>query len=213
MYPVSFRVLDDAKKFSRWDRIHFKWRKPTDDQRIESRHVDSQSIEIKGKLPKRERRRVLDKLIVTSLKRQRSRGLSFALLKPDILSFSYERKDKSKLDAEQTRIDDFHNQTDLFVPRPAVPQRACPYLFKYSYSTDDGSRDGTCQDWETEATFFKWRNQYGEEEALRRMVVQFGEVLPSRGLYFAMGTHSRWPETWLINGLIQIQREAQATLF
>lgn len=164
-------------------------------------------------MPDREKARFLDRLIVTSLTEQRRKGLSLALLQPTIGSFRIEKKPKADLEAEQERIDQFHSQEDLFIPRPAVPQKACPFQFKYRYSTDDGERDGTCQDWETEATFFKWRKLYGEFEALKRMEHQFGEVLPERGLYFAMGTHSRWPDTWLINGLIQLQPEQQATLF
>jgi hypothetical protein len=138
--------------------------------------------------------------------------LSLALLKPTINSFRIESKPQADLEAEQERIDQFHNQTDMFIPRPSVPQRACPFQFKYRYTTDDGERDGTCQDWETEATFFKWRNEYGEQDALKRMQHQFGEVLPERGLYFAMGTHSRWQETWLINGLIQLPKTNQPSM-
>lgn len=213
MYPVSFRVLDDGKKFKRWDRVKFKWRRPTEDQRIESRHVDSQSLEIVGKMPDREKAPFLDKLIVTSLNGQREKDLSLALLKPHIRSFQIARKPQNELDSEQARIDEFHKQDDMFIPRPAVPQRACPYSFKYKYTTDDGEREGTCQDWETEATFFNWRREYGEQNALTRMQQQFGEVLPERGLYFAMGTHSRWPDTWLINGLIQLRASDQPSLF
>src|SRR5690242_17431107 len=36
LYPVTFRRLDDAKKFKRWDHIRFKWRAPKDDRRPES---------------------------------------------------------------------------------------------------------------------------------------------------------------------------------
>ena len=54
LYPVSFRVLDDGKKFRRWDKVKFQWRKPTDDVRIESRHVNSQSLQIVGRMPDRE---------------------------------------------------------------------------------------------------------------------------------------------------------------
>ena len=65
MYPVSFRVMDDGKKFKRWDRVKFKWHRPTEDQRIESRHVDSQSPEIVGRMPNREKAAFFDKIIVT----------------------------------------------------------------------------------------------------------------------------------------------------
>ena len=213
MYPVSFRVLDDTKKFKRWDKVRFRWRLPSEDLRQESRHVDSQSLEIIGRMPNQDKSPFLNSQIVTSLNEQRAMGRSLALLKPTIRSFHYERRPQVEVDTEQSQIDQFHSQVDMFIPRPSVPQKACPYSFKYRYATDDGERDGTCQDWETEATFFKWRNLYGEQQALDRMQHQFGEVLPKRGLYFAMGTHSRWQDTWLINGLIQLSETSQTSLF
>jgi hypothetical protein len=36
--------------------------------------------------------------------------------------------------------------------------------------------------------------------------------MPSKGLLFAMGTHSRYPGTWLINGLVQIGEKGQMGL-
>lgn len=213
LYPVSFRVLDEGKKFRRWDRVKFQWRKPTDDLRKESRHVNSQSLEIVGRIPDKEKSNFLNRLIVTSLNEQLEKQLSLALLKPEIESFKIKKKSVFELQEEQSKIDSFHKQPDMFIPRPAVPQKACPYEFKYRYRTDDGIRNGTCQDWETEATFFKWRRLYGEEETLKKMQKQFEEILPHRGLYFAMGTHSRWPDTWLINGLNQLKESGQDTLF
>src|ERR1700686_997675 len=71
LYPVSFRTLEQSKKFGRWDRIKFRWRLPNDDKRLESRRVDQQSIEIVGDLKQSERDKFLAKSIVTSLTRER----------------------------------------------------------------------------------------------------------------------------------------------
>ncbi len=213
LYPVSFRVLEDGKRFKRWDRVKFDWRLPTNDSRIESRHVNNQTLEISGNMKSRERPAFLNKHIVTSLNKEFSEGRSLALLAPEILEFKITKKSVDKLGQQQRDIDLFHAQSDMFIPRPAVPVTACPFEFKYRYRTEDGEREGTCQDWETEATFFNWRNEYGEAKALTEMQIQFGERLPERGLFFAMGTHSLYPETWLINGLIQLKAPAQDTLF
>lgn len=160
-----------------------------------------------------ERENFLNRHIVTSLEKEFSEGRSLALLKPQIRSFKVVRKSQDKLKKQQAKIDSFHSQVDMFIPRPAVPVTACPFDFKYVYKTDDGEREGTCQDWETEATFFKWKSLYGEERALTEMKSVYGEILPARGLYFAMGTHSQYPETWLINGLIQLKSSGQGSLF
>ena len=213
LFPVSFRVMDDAARFRRWDVVSFSWRKPSTDDRVESRHINSQSLKISGHMKGRERANFLDRRVVTSLNSERDSGRSLALLKPIIQRFYIEERSNAEVEAEQAKIDAFHDQADLFVPRPAVPRVACRYDFKYRYTTDDGPRDGTCQDWETTATFFNWRHQYGEAKALTYMKQKFGEELPERGLYFAMGTHSRWPDVWLINGLIQLGPIEQASLF
>ena len=71
------------------------------------------------------------------------------------------------------------------------------------------SRIGTCQDWEVQATFFKWSNIYGEAKALEDIQRVFGDEYPKKGMLFAMGTHSRWPDTWLINGIIRMDEVPQ----
>ena len=60
-----------------------------------------------------------------------------------------------------------------------TPYKPCPYRFKYRYRIVDGEREGTCQDWEIEATFFHWAREYGEAKALAEMVRVFGEEYPS----------------------------------
>ena len=52
LYPVSFRYLGEPQKFSRWDLVKYRWRRPTtaSDDRDESRRVDPDSIQILGQL-------------------------------------------------------------------------------------------------------------------------------------------------------------------
>ena len=67
LYPVSFRTLDQARQFRRWDRISFRWKKPQDDTRPESLRVDHQSIEVIGELKPKERLNFLARLEVSSI--------------------------------------------------------------------------------------------------------------------------------------------------
>lgn len=213
LYPVSFRHLEDGQKFSRWDRIRFRWRKPSDDSRIESRRVDQDKLTVVGALKPAERERFLAHLIVTSLERERQAGRSLALLKAEILDFRYEKKLDMELATEQAKFDDLHAQTDLFNTKPIIPYSPAPYHFKYRYRTEDGLREGTCQDWEIEATFYKWAKAYGEARALEFMMKRFGEEYPRKGMLLAMGTHSRYPDRWLINGIIRLDEVKQLSLF
>lgn len=213
LYPVSFRTLDDGQKFARWDRIHFKWRLPLDDPRTESRRVDQDSIKIVGTLKKSERQRFLSNSIVTTLDAEREADRSLALLKAEVLEFKAERKTEEDFERESERFGRLRLQKDLFNSKAIIPYKPCPYRFKYRYKTEDGLREGTCQDWEIEATFYNWRRQFNEARALEKMQQVFGVDYPKKGMLLAMGTHSLYPDTWLINGIIRLDDIAQASLF
>ena len=212
LYPVTFRTLDQARQFRRWDRVRFRWKKPKDDSRPESLRVDHQSIEIIGQLKQKERLNFLSRLEVTSIGKVAAEGKTLALLRPRDLKFAIEKKSSDDLDRETREFKDFTAQTDLFNSAELIPYEPCPYVFKYRYVTDDGEREGTCQDWETDATFYHWSRHYGEKTALENMQRVFGEEYPKKGMVFAMGTHSRYPDIWLINGIIRLDEIAQMSL-
>jgi len=212
LFPVSFRNLDDGQKFGRWDRIRFRWRRPADDLRSESRRVDQRSLAIVGKLKPAERQNFLAKSIVTGLEKERQAQRSLALLKPVVRAFKIEAKPADQLLAEHDKFEELRKQQDLFATTPLVPYEPCPFIFKYKYFTDDGEREGTCQDWEIEATFFNWRLHYGEAHALAEMQRVFGQQYPENGMLLAMGTHSRYPDVWLINGVIRLDDILQMSM-
>ncbi|NKB43293.1 MAG: hypothetical protein GKS03_03340 [Alphaproteobacteria bacterium] len=212
LYPVSFRNLEDSQKFGRWDRVKFNWRRPNDDARIESRRVDQQSLQIVGKLKKSERQKFLSSSVVSSLKHQRDLGKSLALLKAKIMAFNIEPKSESDIAKEAAKFERIRNQYDMFKTEKVIPYKPCPFKFKYKYETDDGIREGTCQDWEIETTYFKWQKLYGQEQALEKINGVFGEEYPSKGMLMAMGTHSAYPDTWLINGIIRLDEIDQPSL-
>lgn len=101
LYPVTFRQLEQARQFGRWDRIRFKWRLPdrAKDRRVESRSVDPQSIEITGKLKDREKEGFLGNAIVSSTKREYEEGRSLALIRPENPVFSWKRRSQADLES------------------------------------------------------------------------------------------------------------------
>lgn len=214
LYPVTFRRLEDASKFKRWDRIRFHWRKPTDDKRPESLRIDQESIEIIGELPQKEKQNLLARLEVTDLKAVAAQGKTLTLLRPQPQPiFVVEAKSAEEIEEEKKSYESACKQHDMFYTNTLKPLKPCPFRFKYRYKSDDGDHFGTCQDWETNATFFNWKNQYGEEKALQEMKRVFGEEYPGKGMVFAMGTHSRHPHVWLINGIIRMDEVTQMSLF
>lgn len=213
LYPVSFRHLNAAKRFGRWDRVKFKWRLPKDDSRVESRRVDQETLEVVGEMPRSRRAPFLASLCVDSLRAEREQGRSLALLRPEILSFEFKRKSGSDAAREADRFQAMRSQGDLLNAAPIIPYNPCPFRFLYRYRDADGEHEGTCQDWETETTFFRWSRAYGEQEALQRMQKVFGEEYPRQGMVLAMGTHSRRPDQWLVNGVVRLDEVNQQDLF
>jgi hypothetical protein len=212
LYPVSFRTLDQASQFRRWDRIRFRWKKPQDDKRPESLRVDHQSIEVIGDLKQKERLGFLSRLEVSSLSKVKAEGKTLALLRPQNAKFFISKKSPDTLKEEKEKFQALTAQSDLFNSSPLIPIDPCPYDFKYKYMTDDGDREGTCQDWETDATFYNLSRRYGEQKALEYMQHTFGEEYAKKGMALAMGTHSLYPDVWLINGVIRLDEIKQMSL-
>jgi len=212
LFPVSFRMLDAPQQFGRWDLVKFRSRKPKDDNRVESVRVEQNTLEIIGNLKKPERGRFLAGSIVSSLEKERSKDRSLALLKVEVQDFLIERKQQDKIEMERAQFKKLREQGDMF-QKSVIPYKPCPFVFKYKYTCEDGHREGSCQDWEIEATFFRWANMYGEKEALIHMKERFGTEYPQQGMLLAMGTHSRFPDRWLINGVVRLDEVRQGELF
>ena len=215
LYPVSFRQLEDAQRFARWDRIRYRWGRPkaSKDTRSESRRVDPNSVEIVGAVRAAERHGLVNRCAVTSLKREHEAGRSLALLRAEVLEFWAEPRDADQLREREAVLNLLRAQDDMFAPKTLIPMRSCPYEFKYRYRDDDGIHVGTCQDWETEQTFFaRLRDQRSERAALEWMIAKFGNEYPQKGMAFAMGTHRYRATQWLINGVIRVNEERQPNL-
>jgi hypothetical protein len=216
LYPVSFRYMEHEQRFARWDKIRYRWRRPRTslDRRPESCRVDDKSIEIVGSLAARERHSLVNRLAVNSLKKERVEGRSLAMLKCEILEFKPVRRTAAEMEKQRATYAQLRSQEDMLASvRDMIPREPCPFAFKYHFKDDDGPHWGTCQDWETEATFMRRLHEMtSEQQALDWMCTRFGEEWPRLGMGLAMGTNRRRPEQWLINGVIRYDETPQALL-
>ena len=212
LYPISFSNIDKKKKFSRWDIVRFQWEKPRDDDRPESRRVLQNTLTIRKKLTnKSQKHNLLERIAVNDFPNSKEKTL--ILLQAQSYQFHIEKKPKDIMDRERYDIDLLRSQPDFF-GKEIIPYQPSPYLFKYTYQTRDGkSHTGTCQDWEIDATFYRWSKAYGERKALQEIQKVFGVNYPQRGMALAMGTHSRRPDQWLINGVIRKDKDNNPDMF
>lgn len=205
LYPVSFRYLEQAKRFKRWDLVSYRFRKPktSADSRDESRRVDPNSIEILSHLRVNERNNFTNRVAVTSLVEERRKHRSLALLRAEVVRFSAHRRNDDDMRKAQATYEVMRSQSDLF-SSGEVSRTAADYEFRYRFRDADGEHTGVCQDWETEQTFLRQRRELGEAKALEWMIAKFGEEYPRKGMALAMGTHRYRSDQWLINGVIRL---------
>lgn len=188
-----------------------KRRKATPGRR--ARRIEHKSLQITGALSRPHSKDFAARHVVESLEEELKASRSLALIRPANPVFFVEKKDAETIakETDLARHWHQHDNAGLFgaTDKSFVPRKPAPYFFKYRYETKDGKREGTCQDWELEATFFKWRQKYGEEDTLAKMKLRFGEEYPKSGFVLAMGTHKAYPRQWLINGVIRLDHGSE----
>lgn len=206
LFPIRFRQLRDSK-FSRWQSIEYDWRSPKDDPRRESQRVVDGSIEPLGSLRQSEREKFLGPHILASVAEAQERGQTLALVRPLKSNFFWTKKKDVKIEKERAAYKRAAAQLS-FLDKELVDFNPCPYEFRMKYETADGrAHVSTCLDWETTATFYKQSKKYGDAGALEHLDKMYNARYPEKGMAFAMGTHSRYKNTWLLVGIIRVDQD------
>lgn len=210
-YPIHFRRLQ--AQFTRWQWIEYDWLAPgADDRRKESRRVQEDTIQPFGVMPQRQRAQFLEPILTGSTAEAASRGMSLTLVRPNNVRFRWRAKSEEQI-AEERRAYKGAARQRSFFDRDLIALDPCPYAFHFDWTDADGnSHRATCDDWETTATFYRREREMGAEKALASMEVTFGEEYPRKGMAFAMGTHSRRAEQWLLVGVLRLDQVDQPSL-
>lgn len=215
IFPVPFRLLDGESRFRKWEWVNVALKKASDDHRPESYKLDLDSgvqrtENIVGtKHSWQQRRDLIQNHIVESFaaleERRQNTGETLGILRPtrllrlDITPVkdpNWTEKDLNHLSSEGL-FDQNHTN------RPLLEK--LPFGFHYNYEIE--SPDGTetlrhkITDWEAGALYRNCVKDYGVNwEAKFRQKLE--EEFAQKDLMFLMGTIHRFPDQWLIVGLI-----------
>jgi hypothetical protein len=224
LYPVPFRLIEDDKRFKKWQWISARLEKSSD-QRQESHKIFVDTIQCdKDTLPTnnhwQSRRVWLDKLPVydsfEALEAARQTdGVTLALLKPKriaaleirpVASPDWSEEEKDKLLKMQLQGDLFSEDE-----RKSITQlRKLPYDFYYRYECDTahGPIEHTHKivDWEIGALYWNTHRKHGQGWE-KPFSAKLEDELPANDLMFLMGTIHRFPDQWLIVSLIYPPRQ------
>ena len=211
LYPVRYRHLTGDAQFSRWDVVEYRWRRPRDDLRKESRRVEEQSLRLVSKMAQRERAGFFDRLLRPSYAAAAEQGESLALVRPSGVRFRWKAKKTAEVENERAKIAIASAQGSL-LDAPLSELEPCPLHLFMGFEDASGRHSMMCGDWETSATFWKWREQYGEERALASLKEVYEEQYFSAGMALAMGTVARRPQQWILLGIIRLNEATQPLL-
>lgn len=211
-YPIHFRRLRD-NQFSRWQWIEYDWIAPgSDDKRAESRRVQEDTIQVCDKMPEQERAGFLNQIITSSTTAAAARGMTLTLVRPTRSRFRWRAKTHDQIERERKGYE-FAARQISFLDRDLIALQPCPVAFHFEWTDADGQdHRSTCDDWETAAMFYRREKSLGTQAALDEMSRVFNEQYPARGMAFAMGTHSRRREQWLLVGVLRLDATSQLTL-
>lgn len=215
LFPIPFRLLEQTAQFKKWQWIRANATKAPADHRPESYKVDLDSIVCTDEYINtdnqwRKRLALIEPHMVSGFAELEARrlrsGETLGFMRParliglDIVS----EKDKDWTPDELA-----HLQSQNMFDHPDIAARAplqkLPYRFYYRYEIDEPG--GTKQfkhkitDWEVGALYFTCVKDYGtnwESKLRQKLESDFAQ----KDLIFLMGTMHRFPDQWLIVGLV-----------
>jgi|HubBroStandDraft_1064217.scaffolds.fasta_scaffold00063_11 hypothetical protein len=212
-YPIHFRRLKG--QFKRWQWIEYDWIAPgQDDRRKESRRVQEDTIQVGDMMPAGKRATFLERILTGSTAEAAAKDMSLTLIRPASVRFRWKPKTPEQIAEERRAYEEAARQKSFLDPdAELIALDPCPYAFHFDWTDADGkAHKATCDDWETAATFYRRQQKMGANEALASMEKTFGEEYPTKGMAFAMGTHSRRPDQWLLVGVLRLDRLEQMSL-
>lgn len=213
LFPIPFRLLDGDLQFQRWEWISARIRRADNDKRPESYRIDVDSIKRLGKVGTSaawaERYQWIEPHFQKSFKdleiRRQSTGETLGFIRPKTFSLIIKQASNSEWTEEEKvkLIRDGLFDSPEVISR--IPLKKVPFDFYYKYecSSDDVQQDThKITDWEVGSLYWKCVNRYGAqwEKYFRQKLGD--EFLTTKELLFMMGTMHRFPDQWLIVGLV-----------
>jgi hypothetical protein len=214
LFPIPHRLLDGDLQFERWEWIQANISKANNDHRPESYRLDTDSINRISKVGTgagwAERYQwivphIVDRFEALEIRRQSS-GETLGFIRPKDFELIITPTDNPNWTDEEkaTLIQDGLFDTPEVKSR--IPLRKLPYDFHYHYECQIESNDSKHKhkiiDWEAGALYWKCQKRYGDDwEKYFRQKLEM-EFSQTKELLFLMGTMHRFPDQWLIVGLI-----------
>jgi len=188
------------------------------DKRAESCAVEEDSIRIAGEMPKKERARLLNRLIVPSVVEAAGRGQSLALIRPTATKLFCRAKSATQIAQERAAYATAARQ-GLLLDKELESIEPTPYVFKFRFEDGNHRHTYTNGDWEAHAMYYRGLQRgMSATEVLNWMDHTFNVEYPRLGMAFAVGNQAKRPQVWQLLGVLRLDEltdneKAQGQLF
>ena len=212
LFPVPYRLLDEDKRFAKYQWVDVIVEKAIKDRRPESHKLAPDGITIVGEvLPVKDgwiaRRAIVDPMRSHSLcgvQALRDKHLfpTLALIKPRLIKklIITDEDDPDWSSRQQAAL----RQGHLFQKGPAQELEKVPHKFSYRFMCEDLDCNGhelMCTDWEMGQAWRKWKRKYGVLWEAKFREKFEADLVRNSDLHFFVGTVHAHPDAWIIVGL------------
>lgn len=213
LFPIRFRRLSGKQAFTRWDIMDFSFSKPRDDSRKESCRVHEESIDVRSRVTSDlEKSSLIERALMASENEAIDKKQSLAVIRPTEVALSWTALSESEIESDREKFEQDAKQLSL-LEEEIASYEPCPYKFTMHYHDADGPHKKTCADWETAATFFKFRKSMEDAEILRHLERTYCEDYVKTGLVLALGNMKKRPQTWQLLGIFPVRPASHTDLF
>jgi len=215
LYPIPFRLLDNARKFPKYSIIKVKCEKPPRDKRIESFKVDQDSIQVLQKLGTKNKWAERKQLVLNTLSssfcqiyKNIDKKMSIGVFKPCDINFVIKKEPKKKDPKDHPA----YNQYWLFDKQLKPPEYipfAFYYKFKCSNKSDCSGHILKIHDWEITEAYRNWKLKYKEEKVLLEKIKErwLDRMCSEKNdVYFYVGNQWMRPKNFMVLGVFYPQK-------
>ncbi len=222
MFPVPARMMDQDKRFAKWQWIEVDLLKAPGDSRPESYKLNPDSIVIGDTVgPQdgwRARRDLIKPLCRPSMCRIQQEREEYGA--PTLGVFRPHKIERLLIDPAAENWTDRQlatlTQDSLFEKAPVRTLEKIPFDFSYKFRCGDVDCKGhtmICTDWEMGQAYRSWCREYGDqwEDKFRQRFER--EMIDKNETHFFVGTIHQHPGSWIIVGLFYPPRPGTGDLF
>ncbi len=216
VFPVPFRLLEGEQQFQKWEWIRAQVFIPRNDHRPESRRIDIDTIlrlneKVGTERGWEARKRLVEPHVLgdfdTLEHRRQSTGETLGFIRPSRilgLEIRVVREPEWTQDDLQKLLQEGLFDSEEVKSRPPLEKLGHDFHYLYECVLPDGTSTQyrhKIVDWEAGQLYRRCRHDYGThwETAFRK---KYETEFAAKDLIFMMGTIHRFPDQWLIIGVL-----------